>query len=194
MTEFVASIVISIVSLIIGYVISQYQDKNTQKSLVKLLRPFEKITLKDEYYMTHILSELIKKKKFIPDIIVALTPGGSMIGEWLSRRFLGNKEKPIPMFSLWMEVDRDKEGRHLTVPKVCGNLSQSTYKKILLVNDISRTGRTLEEAKEYLMKQFPAAEIKVGVLISSEDARQHNLEFQVYSSPRKVVFEWKDTE
>ncbi|MHC4981924.1 MAG: hypothetical protein ACYTF6_02005, partial [Planctomycetota bacterium] len=42
----------------------------------------EHVSLEEEFLMTHILAEKIEK----PEISFAISPGGAMIAEWLSRR------------------------------------------------------------------------------------------------------------
>ncbi len=190
------SILISAVSLGVGYFISWCQNRDLIRTATKLLRPFEAISLRDEFYMTHILASQIRGASFSPDIILAITPGGSMIGEWLSRRFLGDWKRPVPMCSIWIHIERNPEGQHLSPPKACAFVSplSSEPKKILIVNDISRNGRTLEAALESAKKTFQSSAIKTAVLFLSQDAGPPYPDFFVDKPPRRVVFEWKQAE
>jgi hypoxanthine phosphoribosyltransferase len=193
MSELLLNLLIGIASLGIGYLVSRYQSKELIKAAIQILRPFEAISLRDEFHMTHILALRIQSKSFFPDLIVAITPGGTMIGEWLSRRFLRKDGKPIPMCSLWMQVERDSEGRHLSSPKSCAFLSPSfsKIKKVLIVNDISRSGRTLEEAVKFARKAYQHAMVRTAVIFLSQDAGPPYPDFWVDRPSRRVVFEWK---
>lgn len=194
MLEVLFSILGIIVSLSIGYFLSRYQSRKLIKSAIELLRPFETISLRDEFHMTNILANQICADSFVPDIIVSIVPGGGMIGEWLSQRFLRKNTTPICMCSLWMHVERDANGRHLSHPKPCGFLTPSLpsdMKKILIVNDISRTGRTLEEAMKFVKSTFQDSEIKMAVLFLSKDAQPPYPDFWVDTPSRRVVFRWK---
>jgi len=194
MPEVLLSVLVGVLSLGIGYLLSRYQNRELIRTATQVLRPFESVSLRDEFHMTHILAARIRADSFLPDIIVAISPGGSMIGEWLSRRFLGDKVRPIPMCSLWMHVERDSEGRHLSSPKarefVAASLPEAG--KVMIVNDISRTGRTLEEAVGFAKSTFQGSVIKTAVLFLSQDAGPPYPDFWVDKPSRRVTFEWKE--
>jgi len=186
-------VIIGVISLGIGYLFSRQQSKELVKTAKEILRSFEVISLRDEFYMTHILAGQIRSNSFFPDLIIAITPGGGMVGEWLSRRFLGDRAKPIPMCSVWIDTVRDSEGRHLSPPKACASLSSSLpkVKNILLVNDISKSGQTLGVAIEFAKGAFQDSTIKAAVLFLSQDAGPPYPDFWVNKPWRWVDFEWK---
>jgi hypoxanthine phosphoribosyltransferase len=191
MLEYLPSIIIGAVSLIIGYLFSWYRYRKFRNDAIKLLRPFEEISIKDEYYLTNILINKIKEKRYTPDLIIAIAPGGAMIGEWISR-FISKINCPITMHCLWMNVQRDKEGKHTSPPiaEPCYNSSEN-YSNILIVNDISRTGRTLGEAIHICKEKFPQANIRTAVLFLSQEATDPYPNYYVDNPPRRIDFEWK---
>ena len=193
MTEIYTSIIIGVIGVVVGYLISSIQGRKFRKEAIQLLRPFEVISLRDEFHLTHLLARQICDARFHPDVIIATTPGGAMIGEWLSRRFLGDKSKPIPLCNVWVEVERDSEGRHLHPPKAITLLETSfpEANSILIVNDISRNGRTIEAVFNLVEENFKNSTIKMAVLFLSEDAGPPYPDFFVDKPPRRVNFEWK---
>jgi len=193
MPDIVINALIGIVSIGIGYLVSRHQNIELIKAAKQLLRASVPISLRDEFHMTHILADYIQKDSFRPDLIVAVAPGGAMIGEWLSRRFIGNKASPIPICVLWMHVKRDSMGRHLSAPRASAPLGHPSVKakRVLIVNDISRTGRTLEAAVKAVKEMLPDSLIKVAVLFLSEDAGPPYPDYWVDKPSRRVVFEWK---
>lgn len=216
MLEIVATLSAAIMGAVIGYVISrnqleeskrQFEESKRQfeeliKEVTKILRPFDTITLQDEFYLTHILATQIQNESFVPDVIIAIAPGGAMIGEWLSRRFLGDTMNNIPMCTLWIDVERDENGKHLSSsPKVHAFMRPSLpsdIKNVLIVNDITRSGYTLEEAANFIedfiqKEKSKNCEIKIGVLFFSDGARGPTPHFWVDRPSRKIVFKWKET-
>ncbi len=216
MLEIVATILAAMIGIAIGYIISRRQLEETRRqleetrrqleeigeNLTRILRPFDTITLNDEFCLTHILATQIQSKSFVPDVIIAIAPGGAMIGEWLSRRFLGDTINNIPMCTLWIDVERDENGKHLSnSPKVHAFLRPSLpsdIENVLIINDITRSGYTLEEAvnfiKNFIQKEKSNnCDIKIGVLFYSEGARGPTPHFWVDRPSRKIVFKWKET-
>ncbi|HPQ71953.1 MAG TPA: hypothetical protein PKW95_22710 [bacterium] len=189
--------VIEVVSIIVTVFVTWLSTKlyyqKLEKKAKEVIRSYETIPLRDQYYMTNLLSLKIKQNKFIPDAIFSISPGGNMIGEWLSRKFIGNQSKPIILHNLWMEAKRGDEGQHLTFPEPCGSFPNNgnSYQKILLVNDISRSGRTLEIATRYMKQHFPHSEINTAVLFMSSDSSPPYPNYWIDKPHRRVEFEWK---
>jgi hypoxanthine phosphoribosyltransferase len=190
----VVNILLSGIFLVIGYFLSRYQSRQLIKKARQFLLQYEAISLRDEFHMTHILASKIRSESFHPDLIIAITPGGSMIGEWLSRSILGDRTKPIRMCSLWMQAERDAEGQHRVHPKACSFQAPSSeeVKKILIVLDISRSGRTLDVAAKFVEKKFQDSIIKTAVLFLSQEAQAPYPDFWVDKPYRHIAFEWKE--
>jgi len=154
----------------------------------------ETISLPEEFYLTSLLASKIREKDINPNVIVAICPGGAMIAEWLSQRFIGNSKEPIRMASLWVESKRytDRvfkiegfvdEKQHAFFPELTKNT------KILLVLDVSRSGRTLEAAHEFLLRFVPKENIISACLYCHMD-----IDLDVITITKKAkpsVFEWK---
>ncbi len=96
--------------------------------------------------------ELIKKLKtilnesgFTPDLIIGIARGGLPVSALLSKEF---KDSIIPVVSLWPDNRFDNyfnDFRHSAA-----RLGVDNIKNILIVDDICRSGRTLNEAKTYV--------------------------------------------
>lgn len=200
MSDAFMGIVLCLLSLGGGYFISWYIGRKTIAVAKKIIEQADDISLTDEFHLTHILASNIRGERFLPDLIVAITPGGNMIAEWLSRRFLGDGKKPIPVCTVWVDVKRDKKRAHTSAPAVCNFLSPSPAllegkfegKKILIVNDITRTGQTLAAAVKFVDSMLGNATIKTAVLFFCKDAHWSQPDFWVYQPKRYVVFEWKE--
>jgi uncharacterized protein len=99
----------------------------------------------------HKLSNKIEKD-YKPDLIVAIARGGLTIAHIMSD-FL---ELPITTFT----VSSYKDQRQISVPKITLHLGNKLHnRKILLVDNISDTGKTFIRGIEYL-KENGASEIK----------------------------------
>lgn len=199
MLEVLLNVSVGIIGLGIGYLTAKRQGEAFRRQLMEaaeeISRQFDIISLTDEYYMTHILANCIREESFVPDLIVAIAPGGSMIGEWLSRRFLGDSTNPIPMCTLWIDVERDSKGKHISNPKIQPILTPSLSpdtKRVLIVNDTSRTGHTLGAATEFVEKEFPKCKVKKAVLFWSVEARLPDPDFWVDRPSRRIAFSWKE--
>lgn len=145
--------------------------------------------------MTQLLAEKIQDANFKPDIIFAVCPGGAMIAEWLSRRFLGNRLTPTPVQLLYM-LPKQKEmvtDNHIVevdekLTAIPSGLSKES--KVLLVNDISRGGHTLYAASKFLKKHFPEENIRSATLICHEQADSKPMHY-VAMAGKTIRFDWK---
>jgi len=111
------------------------------------------------YNLCRILSKKVKESKFKPDIIVALARGG-----WFAGRVLCDFLALNDLVSLKME--------HYVGAAIAGGDAKVKYiidenavkgKIILVVDDITDTGKSIEGAKEHLLAKDPK-EIKTAVL------------------------------
>ena len=191
---------ITLVSVVIGGILTWVISKIHEISLLHKLKDAvidrERVSINEEFLMTQMLAEKIQKDEYEPDIIFAVCPGGAMIAEWLSRRFMGKRPTPIPVKLLYMVRDQENEGRTKDIAKVDDNLSVipphlSSDLKVLLVNDISRSGFTLNGAKEFLKKHFSS--IQSATLICYQDAAVKP-EYYAAVTRKTIRFDWKSYE
>jgi len=100
------ALLIAMVSVVVGGLLTWIIGKAQQAYLLRRLRDTvinrEHVSVNEEFLMTQLLADKIQEANFKPDIIFAVCPGGAMIAEWLSRRFLGNRSAPIPVQLLYM--------------------------------------------------------------------------------------------
>ncbi len=193
------ALLIAMVSVVVGGLLTWIIGKAQQSYLLNKLRDAvidrEQVSVNEEFLMTQLLSEKIQKANYTPDVIFAVCPGGAMIAEWLSRRFLGNFSTPIPIQSLHMIQERKKAGIDTIMAKVDDKLATippglSKDSKVLLVNDISRSGHTLEAAYEFLKKYFPDENIRSATLICHKDAGAKP-KYYVAMTKKTIRFDWK---
>ena len=199
------ALLIAMVGVVLGglltWIIGKYQSKSHRKELLKELQNAvlnrEHVSVNEEFLMTQLLAEKIQYDNFKPDVIFAICPGGAMIAEWLSRRFLGNCSKPIPVQLLYMRPEQKNtsvETNMVEVDKELTTISSvlSKSSKILLVNDISRGGHTLYSACEFLEEKFPEGNIRSATLITHQDANAQPRKYYVAITTKTVRFDWKN--
>lgn len=187
------TLLISMVSVVIGGLLTWIIGKIQQRLLLQKLRDAvidrERVSISEEFLMTQMLAEKIPEAD-MPDVIFAVCPGGAMIAEWLSRRFLGKRSDPIPVILLYMSREQD---RRRDIARVDDKLTMippdiSPDSKVLLVNDISRSGFTLNGAEEFLKQKF--SNIKTTTLICYQDAAVKP-EYYAAVTRKTIRFDWK---
>jgi hypothetical protein len=136
------AVLVAMVSVIVGGLLTWINGKVQQINLLRKLRDAvidrERISVGEEFLMTQMLAEKIQQEADKADVIFAVCPGGAMIAEWLSRRFMGNRSDPIPVKLLYMSREQKEDGRKSDVAKVDDKLSaippdMSPDSKVLLV-------------------------------------------------------------
>jgi hypoxanthine phosphoribosyltransferase/mannose-6-phosphate isomerase-like protein (cupin superfamily)/class 3 adenylate cyclase len=114
----------------------------------------------------------IVKNKWYPDCIVAIfdpdAPGGTVVGGKLIFS-LGKKANITPrLYSILIK------GREINYPRVVIDLPilPSNTKRILIVDDVTFSGRTLEIAYNAIKQQIPNAEVKFATLAVGEEMEE----------------------
>lgn len=193
----------ALLTWLIGKKLGEIQQNVLLEKLRNAILDREHISVNEEYLMTELLAKKIRDKnaEYKPDVIFAVCPGGAMIAEWLSRRFLGSRLDPIPVQLLNMvpaQAKTNNEGKtpHIKVregwtaqPRCLGKDS-----RVLLVNDISRTTLTMEEALDFLTDSFqiPRQNIQTGALICSEAVPDPaRPTYYVAATTKFTRFDWK---
>ena len=191
------SLLIMIVGVVLGGLLTWVITKISEVRLLDKLKDAvidrERISINEEFIMTKILAEKIQKDGYEPNIIFAVCPGGAMIAEWLSRRFLGKRSNPIPVKLLYMKREQEDEGRKRDIAMVDDKLSAIPTdlppdSNILLVNDVSRSGFTLNGAEEFLKNHF--SNIRSATLICYQDAAVKP-EYYAAVTRKTIRFDWK---
>jgi len=192
------AVLIMIVGVVLGglvtWIIGKTQLHHLLRRLGDMLRFKERVSINEEFRMTQLLAEKIQKANYVPDVIFAVFPGGAMIAEWLSRRFLGDFSKQVPVQLICVITKRNAGGFKSIVANVDEKFSMTPglpdNPKILLVNDIARSGHTLEAAREFLRGYSTDKNIKIATLF------RHKIssvipDFYTALTDRVINFEWK---
>ena len=179
---------------LVTWIIGKTQLHHLLRKLGDMLRFKERVSINEEFRMTQLLAEKIKKANYVPDVIFAVFPGGAMVAEWLSRRFLSDFSKPVPVQLVYVITKRSSGGTKSIVANVDDKFSMtpslSKNPEILLVNDIARGGHTLEAAREFLRGYSTDKNIKTATLF------RHKIssvipDFYTALTDRVINFEWK---
>lgn len=196
------SLLLALFSVVLGGILTWVIGKAELTYLLRRLKDAvmnrEYVSLNEELVLTKMLSDKIRRSGYKPDVIFAVNPGGGMVAEWLSRRFLGSDTAPIPVGSLCIVIERDAPGAG-TKAKRAKVDQKSTLNpkslpkdsKVLLVNDVSRGGYTLDVAYSFLKKFFPDQNIQSATLFCSEEAGVKPT-YCVVETKRTIRFEWKE--
>ena len=194
------SLLLALFSVVLGGILTWVIGKAELSYLLRRLKDAvtnrEYVSLNEELIMTEMLSGKIQRSGYKPDVIFAISPGGGMIAEWLSRRFLGSDTDPIPVGSLCVVTERTSGGVKATKARVDqeSTLNPESLRKesrVLLVNDVSRGGYTLDAAYSFLRKFFPDENIQSATLFCYKEA---NVKPKYYAveTKRTIRFEWKE--
>lgn len=196
-----ATLFVSMVSVLVGGVLTWAIGKAQQRLLLRRLRDMvldrERVSLSEEFLMTRLLAEEMEKADFVPDVIFAICPGGAMVAEWLSRRFLGTRSAPIPVQSIFV-IQKWSSGGVKVIEAKVDDISTAipsalpTNSKILLVNDISRSGSTLKATHEFLKNRFVDNNIETATLVCHIQASTKP-RFYVAMTKKVVRFDWKES-
>lgn len=127
-----------------------------------------------------ILTEKVRPKS--PDVVLAVDRGGAIVGGLLAKAL----NLPIRMLS---RVDQKNRFQH-EFPA-----SDLNDRKVLLVDDASRTGHSLREARRYVEEKFSPDGLVVAVLVvTATEWRGHDapsplqlVDYYAYSTTRTDV-------
>ncbi len=157
------------------------------------------VSLEEEFSMAKALADEIASDQDWkrPDLIFAVSPGGGMVAEWLSRRFLGDFWDPIPVRTIFVKTTRATAGsshsatsyvveEHSPLPEQC-----SADTRVLLVDDMTRGGQTLQVAYDHLLATYAPENVAIASLV--RHATSHiTPKFCAIETSKDVRFAWKD--
>jgi hypoxanthine phosphoribosyltransferase len=116
------------------------------------------VSFEEVYEMAKLLSEKVKSSNYEPTTVVGLARGG-----WIPARlmcdFLGITDLISLKVEHWLETGKTKDEATIKYPIT----SSMTEKKILIIDDITDTGKSIITSIEYLKKLDPE-EIRIGVM------------------------------
>lgn len=101
------------------------------------------------------LKELLVQQKYLPDLIIGIARGGLAVAGFLSEAFEGpilEERNVVPVISLCPLPGFDNSFNQIKFSKDDFSWSRASTLKILIVDDICRSGRTLHDAKNYIEK------------------------------------------
>ena len=108
------------------------------------------------------------------DVIIGISRGGIIAADLINRRFMAEK----PLLCLWGDynsrqpdidfLSEDASINQHTIDAV----SDSKYKSILIVDDITRYGKTVVAAKALFKKEFPSKRIECAVLFVPKEQKK----------------------
>ena len=125
------------------------------------------------------------RKKFTPDVIVGIARGGLIPAVRLSH-VLGDVEVKVIDVKFYKDIDERMEKPAITIP-LHGSLKG---KKVVIVDDVSDTGKTLEVVIDEV-KKAGASEVKVACL-SMKPWTKVVPDFYVFRTDKWVVFPWEE--
>jgi len=187
------------IGALISYLLGQRQTTDLMHRIRDALLNKSHVSLEEEFVMTALLAEKLKAECWgKPSVIFAVTPGGCMVAEWLSRRFLGDFRHPIPVCTLVFESVRSGSGESSTSTAFHWPQVQPSHVwpipedgRVLVVSDICRGGVTLGAALHYLVNSYGATRVEAATLMSHVDSYTRP-RFYAVATDKAVRFDWKD--
>lgn len=125
------------------------------------------------------------RKHFMPNVIVGIARGGLIPAVRLSH-VLGDVELKVIDVKFYKGIDEKMEKPVVTIP-LHGSLKG---KKVVIVDDVSDTGKTLEVVIEEV-KKAGAKEVKVACL-SMKPWTKVVPDFYVFRTDKWIVFPWEE--
>ncbi|ACJ17305.1 xanthine/guanine phosphoribosyltransferase [Thermococcus onnurineus NA1] len=125
------------------------------------------------------------RKKFMPDVIVGVARGGLIPAVMLSH-ILGDVDVEIIAVKFYKDIEEHMEKPVVTIP-LHGSLNG---KRVVIVDDVSDTGKTLEVVIEEV-KKAGAREVKVACL-SMKPWTKVVPDFYVFRTDQWIVFPWEE--
>ncbi|MCR8682502.1 phosphoribosyltransferase [Campylobacter sp. LMG 17559] len=122
------------------------------------------------------------KEEFNPDVLLAIARGGMTLGHFLAEG-MGNRN----LFSL--NSIHYEDTQKLDTIKIFNIPDLSSYKKVLLIDDIIDSGETMIEIKRVLMKKYPHLELKVASVFYKPSALLIP-EFYIKEAKEWIDFFW----
>lgn len=122
------------------------------------------------------------KEEFNPDVLLAIARGGMTLGHFLAEG-MGNRN----LFSL--NSIHYEDTQKLDTIKIFNIPDLSSYKKVLLVDDIIDSGETMIEIKRVLMEKYPHLELKVASVFYKPSALLIP-EFYIKEAKEWIDFFW----
>jgi hypoxanthine phosphoribosyltransferase len=145
---------------------------------------FEVPTWNEMYAMLLRQAEKIRKSGFKPDIVVGVTRGG-----WIPARILSDLLEIPDLATVRVEFYLGV-AETLNEPALTQGVSAAvTGKKVLLVDDVADTGKSLQLAKEHILRQG-AAEVRIATLYYKPFSAAKP-DYYERETRRWVVFPWE---
>ncbi len=134
--------------------------------------------------ITDELTEKIKVGNFKPDYLIGITAGGL-----IPLFFLAKKLKVDNIFTISIAKNNKRIAEDL-LPDI--NLKD---KNILLIDEITESGNSLRQAKEFLRNKYSDSEIKTATLGINKDKCKFFPDFHIVIQQREwIVFPWEKDE
>lgn len=144
----------------------------------------KKLTWDDIEDLSTKLAEEIKASGFTPDYIVGITIAGLIPLYYMARK-LGNIRNILTISLNSYDKHEKKEMRVIYLPEI-----DLKGKKVLIIDEISGTGLTLDKATEIFNEKYKVGELKTATFVSLEDSSYKPDYCSLTTSDDWVVFPW----
>ena len=139
--------------------------------------------------------------KFIPDLIIGISNGGMIPAELLKR--LNYQTQSIPILSLWSEKIyksksfENKFNSHL-ISGINSLLENNKEIKVLVIDDVVTSGKTFQEAKEFISSNVDNVVIKFLPILSRDtkylESYKADLLYEFFEIPKQEYMKLLETE
>ncbi|PIR70096.1 MAG: hypothetical protein COU46_03440 [Candidatus Niyogibacteria bacterium CG10_big_fil_rev_8_21_14_0_10_42_19] len=145
-----------------------------------------KLTWENIEQITDELAIKIKTNGFKPDYMIGITMGGLIPLYFLAKKLDATKNI-LTISTTSYDKDKKKDPQILYLPRV-----DMEGKKVMLVDEIADTGKTLKEISDVLIDRYKVSELKTATLVVKIDTCEFNPDFfGVEKKEGWVVFPWE---
>jgi len=146
----------------------------------------KKLSWSDVEKITDDLATKIKASNFKPDYIVGIATGGLIPLYFLAKK-LDDIDNVLTVTATSYDKDRKKDLKILYLPQI-----DLAHKKVLLVDDITETGDTMEQISKIFKESYKIGELKTATLGVNKDKCKFYPDFYIVEEQGEwVVFPWE---
>ena len=143
-----------------------------------------KIEYKFEQFLKDVENLSNQIKKYNPDCLIPIARGGLTLGH-----FLGEKLNIRDVFAInSIHYEKDKKLDYLKIKNI-PNLTNK--KRVVLIDDISDSGETLEGVIKVIKNRYPNIELKVATIFYKSTSKVIP-DFKIRENREWILFFWEN--
>lgn len=148
-------------------------------------RIYEKLTFEEVIDITKKLADKIKASSYQPDYLIGITTGGLFPLALLAKEL--DIKNVLSVLTESTGADEKKEVKIVSYP----NMDLSN-KKLLLIDEITESGNTLQKILQQLKEIYPKSEIRTATLgVNKDKCKSYPDYFIFFEEGDWIIFPWE---